>query len=331
MSDFMIEMMQHDFNVEVIAQKENAHLMLGIRGSHYHFVESIQDGSFNTMDQHHIPRFQMAYWFDSLSRNKDVTSVRPLSANISPSFRLTLSADDQVGFSSVVDYILKEKDSEKFFKAVKKDIARLRKAKKLIKTKGKKFYLDGIKTMSGRRIESGLLDYEDLQIIAFDYLLLDTLRKKPVFGIYIMYSHLIDNNTDFPNEEFDKMALRLASIRTEDMSHGVSLLFTDVQKKFFSKQIWGKGVKIPTEDVSILLREFYTNLNPYQKIEFKILHVLHRTVILLLIGFIFQSITLSKYIELNTQSEQPDSEREQRIRYESNVIQMFIDKFFNKK
>lgn len=331
MSDFMIEMMQNDFNVEVIAQKENAHLMLGIRGSHYHFVESIQDGSFNTMDQHHIPRFQMAYWFDSLSRIKEASSVRPLSAKISPSFRLTLFEDDQIGFSSVVDYILKEKDSEKFFKAVKKDIARLRRANKLIQSNDNGYYLDGITTQHGRSIETGLLDVEDLQMIAFDYLLHKSVGRKPFFGIIMMYNKLIDGDLAISDEDFMEMASWLDFFNPEEVEEEYLKLFSSVQKKHFQKQIWGKRSKVSQEEATGLFKDLYMKLNPIEKVQFKTLYELHGTFFFLSIAFIFQDIKMANYIELCARGQQPDSTWEQKIRYESNVVQMFNDKFFSKK
>ncbi|MEI6173240.1 MAG: hypothetical protein WCR01_05760 [Bacteroidota bacterium] len=331
MSDFMVEMMQHDFKVEVIAQKENAHLMLGIRGSHYHFVESIQDGSFNTMDQHHIPRYQMAYWFDSLSSNKEATSVRPLSANISPSFRLTLFADDQVEFSSVVDYILKEKDSEKFFNAVKKDVSRLRRAKTLIQSNDNGFYIDGITTQKGLPIETGILDEDDLLMIAYDYLLYKSLRKQPEFGLYVMYSYLIDNQFEIPENNFMVMACQLHGIGYDELSPEEGNFFMNVQKKYFPKQIWGKQAKVTQEETARVIKEVYTNLDPVKKVQFKSLSEAHGTYVFVLIAYIFQNIKMSSYIELCTRGHQPDSIWEQKIRYDSNVIQMFIDKFFSKK
>jgi len=327
MDTFMIDMIRNDFNVEVIAQNEPNCLLLGIRGTHYHFVEYVKEGQFSSIYQHHIPRYSMAYWFDSLVTNGKATSIRPLSAPLLQQFQLTFFPDNQTGFSSNTDYIIPENLTGQFLKAVKKDISRLKRARKLVKTENGSTFLEEITSLRNNPFEVGILNEDDLVIVAYDFLLYRSLRKKQPSILHYMYSQLIDGDESIPDENIRKMAAWLTAIDPGEVQDADLKLFLDIQEKNFPKKIWGDQVKINREEAADVIRDVYNNLGLVRQAQFKTLYFLHGTFVFLLFGYIFQSISLPKYIELCTVGHQPDSTWEQKVRYESAVVQIFQDAF----
>lgn len=318
--NFMKEMIQHDFNVRLLSEVDDAIMLAGIRPTYYHLITH----SDMCLSQYHIPRYTMAYRLGYLLNNEWNQPDRPMHFEL---INRRIDAVDfsggNYGFYTLSRYFkFNGEFSETFLKEVKKDISLLQKAGKMVKSDNTGVFIEGINTPSGSVLRHK--DNEDLLIaVAFDYLL-SKGKKRLSFGIYELYCNTIDRKYNLSIKDFREMADFLEYVDPEKLDTYVSDAFNKLQEKFFTKPVWGKGIKVDRDDTVNVLKEVHKKMNPGQKVIFKTLFKNDHCFVMLILAFIYGLIDVYTYCDQITGCYQPDSKEEQSIRMDSNMIQLFI-------
>ena len=351
----MKDILQHDFKVTILCEEEDANMYVGYRPAYYQFLVEQDVYLFH----YHIPRYLFASRFGTVIEMNWNKPDFPLLMEITKTMGALKFTDEIYGLSAAGRHFkIKKESALKFHKELDKDFTKFMKASKLIKKKKSGYYLEGIVTPGGSEIVHK--DESYLHPVAFDYL----LSKKKHFGIYELYSDVIDGNTELTDNDFGAMADFLAGSlesykkyqqeiikRKEEaennfkaaflydfevVSNGLTRsqieqetekmfeLYGKVQEVCLDKPVWGKDIKTNKNVVEKGIRKAFNNLTPEQKVVFKSLYELHRSTAFLILAFIHQIIDADKYCEPLTRGYQPDSKEEQSIRMESNMIQFFL-------
>jgi len=317
MKDYLRDILQHDFNVQVLSENEEAILFIGYRKAHYHLVVS----SGNNLSQHHIPRYYMATQFRSVYGVEWNFPDRPLHNEINHRLHAINFSGNEYGFYTNAGYFKINDDAkQEFFNEVAKDIELLEQAGNLVKKTESDFLLHRIKTPNGKNITHTNND-KLLTAVAFDYLLFKGKKKQP-YGLYKLYSNVIDKENELKSMDFKRMVQFLNMIDPDKMDESIVEPFDRVQSSFFEAKIWGKGISFNADIAQKSIEKAFEKLTDIQKVMFIALNQLHGAACLHIFSFILNEIDVYQYCYPITQCYQPDSKEEQMIREEANMVEL---------
>lgn len=348
MDDFMLMMMESDFNVSILSKNEDSALMAGIRITHYHFLEyktkffnpdnqeNISEGGFvqnthhqgvhnmNIIHQHHIPKYQLALSFDMLFRTKWNEPDRPLVAELSNRIWAAKFSEEKYAFiiGNVV-YHLKDIDNNLIFSEIKKDVKRLNNANNLIRWDDGKCYLNDFNTINGSPIESPDGNDSLIQAIGFELKLFKEKRVKPRLGLYTLYSVMQDERYTFEAKQLKEYANGLTDCYLNSGNNYFLELIYRIQKSYFKEPVFNNGVIPDNKNVFKQIKLAYQNLKPYQKVILHQLYPVNGITFLVCYAFICDEIDLYEFNDMINKGYQPDSKVEQQNRYETNVLKLF--------
>ena len=321
-NDFMLDVIQSDFNVKLLMQKEDARIFYGFKNGYVHFVKEYG----NYIVQQHIPRFEFARCFMILFRNKIENNQKSPADKFNSKFMVAKYSEE---LYSIIfgkhTFQLSLYEADEFFNEIKIDVQKYQKAQKTIKLFDEILCLETPLTVNGNYFISKDRNIDHLTAIAFENQIFKNLSTKPPVSIYAMYSKVIDENYEITSEEFTELAQTYRYYNPDEMSDELKSVFLKIQKKF-SFPDFNAG----TDQIKKKMELIHNLLTPIQKAQFAEIYDLQRgTPFFMMLALITNIIDASEYIEMVSPGLQPDSEFEQKIRYETNIIVSFGKLFRN--
>ena len=317
-----------DFGVELIHKTENEALFVAKRKFYWHFVgvKLTSENGFihNVLVQQHIPRYVMCEVIDSLKKIDHIAQDQAKAGRVTRTHECERVGIYSVGNSRYgFDLIYVHQGlSKEFCEYLEEDLVAFEVAKSKVKFVDDLYVLPRSKSYSKKPVSAK--SKRLIEAIAFERVTCKKLDARN-FGIYSafctwkdfceegikdrhFYEALVDGQYKYDAEEFyygDFMDLAL-----------------NVQNDFLDKPIWGKGIKVDRDVAVDILVKGMSQLTSIQLTQFSLMMGMHESGLFLSLAQVLGLNSYEKYIEWKTQSYQPDSEYEQDLRYEIEIIKL---------
>jgi len=320
MEDFMIDVIPSDFDVKILSNQEDACLFYGFKKGYVHFVKYY--GQY--VVQQLIPRFEFARCFEILFRTTIDNPAMPVADEFNTRFMAAkYSQEDYTIFYGKHVSPLKLSESVEFFKDIQKDVKKYKTAMKSVKTEGNKCFPSNIASSFGSELYTEDGNSDILAAIAFENQIFKNLTATPPVSIYVLYSLLLEKRYKYSSSEFAKMADRHFNQAPEELGEDLKNIYEKVQSHYFSDLSADTGKEYTKIEKTNKIKKIYNSLKPYQKSQFVLLFDHYGDPFFLSIAFVSDIIDAFEYSDIISRGYQPDSNQEQSIRYESNVIASF--------
>jgi hypothetical protein len=322
------EVIPSDFHVDLIFKVKDRALFAAKRKFHWHFVratsETIDSFTNNDIAQRHIPRFLMCEVISSLKRFDEL--VRDENNNGLP---LSSYESDQVGMYSVdlgrynIDLIkTPEGLPNEFCEFLEEDLAVFELAKSKVKFENDLYVLPRSKSYTKKTVASK--SRRLIEAIAFER---ETCKKLDArqFGIYSAFCTWKDFCEDVIEERhfYEELVDGQFEYDAEDSGYGDFMdLALKVQIQLLDKPIWGVGINVDRDEAVNLLAKGMSQLTSIQLAQFTLMNGMHQGGLFLPLAQVLGLNSYEKYVEWKTDDYQPDSEEEQGLRYEIEIIKL---------
>ena len=314
MADFMIRIIEHDFNVKILSKNEGSVLYYGFKESFVHFVLYEQ----HTIYQAHIPRLKCAIGFEYLMEKSEAS---PCDYQASNSILFTEAGENQFQITFGKNtFELSPQDQPDFFAAVNADIKAYKQAYEVI---DKGSFNKSITKIDSYTKKPVLLKPENLHLLLvflFEQLISENEKSTGSFSFPELCNNLWENKLTLSGPAFRKMAESLGQYSLGPDSD----LFQIIQYNVFGEFFWSNDSAKSVDEVSKILKDGYKKLTQTQKAAFKALHKGHKVPVLLIFGFVTGEISFTDYLKYTTHSLQPDSREEQKIRMDATMVDYFF-------
>jgi hypothetical protein len=339
-NDFMIQMIQNDFDVELLAASEDSALFGALREggnqtvstpngpwmSHvmgvWHFVAVTGGGNVLQTRQWHIPRYEMARemeqrkkvfdQFGDRSSSPIVGDVAGLHMRTASPAELTIHLPGGVIF--VVDPAFTQK--------LQSDIGLLKKARADVRERAEEFFIPDLKTAADHPVESPSPSL--LAAIAMEKLMVPKMEAGN-FGIYSAYCTYrdFDASVEFPQSGVRELVDTQLAYNPEDILDDICDMFAEVQKKLLREPIWGKSVCMSADQAVPILAAGMAKLTRAQRTQFILMNGMHGAGLFLPLAAVLGLCSFEQYGDYMCQGMAPDSPDEQERRIEIAYIRLF--------
>jgi hypothetical protein len=339
-NDFMIQMTQNDFDVELLGTSEDAALFGALRKggnqtvstpngpwmSHvmgvWHFVAVTGGGNFLQTRQWHIPRYEMAREMEQRKQAFDQfvdRSSSPIAGEIS-GLHMRMANPNELAIHLPGGEILPVDPA--FTHKLQSDIGLLEKARASVHERGGEFFIPDLKTAADHPIESSSQNL--LIAIALEKLMVPKMEAGN-FGIYSAYCTYrdFDASVEFPQSGILELVDTQLAYRPESISDDICAMFADVQKKLLSEPIWGKGVRMSADQAVPILAAGMAKLTRAQRTQFILMNGMHGAGLFLPLAAVLGLCSFDQYGDYMCQGMAPDSPQEQERRTETAYINLF--------
>jgi hypothetical protein len=323
-TEFMMQMIPSDFEVEQVAEEKNWILFAAQKKDFFHFVEYDTKGT--SVTQHHIPHLSVARAIETVESGlSELTEdgqayVAPVQGEVSIASRnggemFLVIQGDSVPFS-VLGGGLDER--------LKGVFPTLLAARKKVVLEDGLYGLTGATTHEGNALSSVSKDL--IEGIAFEKALRRRLNARD-FGLYSAFC----THMDFP------CALGTNSCIKEFLDNhfecygggfpdnGLVEVAQEVQNKLFPFPIWGPGIAVDSVRAIEALQAAVAKLDPVQATQVVLLNGMHGGSIFLTMATVTGIVTVDQYKDFQAADFAPDSEEEQFLRISTSFIELFGD------
>lgn len=339
-NDFMIQMTQNDFDVELLGTSEDAALFgalrtggnqkvstpNGPRMSHvmgvWHFVAVTGGGNFLQTRQWHIPRYEMAREMEQRKQAFDQFGDRsnsPIAGEIS-GLHLRMAFPDELAIHLPGGVALPVDPA--FTQKLQSDISLLEKARAGVHERAGEFFIPGLKTAAGHPVESPSQSL--LSAIALEKLTVPKI-KAGNFGIFSAYCAYRDFDMALQMRESSIHELLETQLAydPESISEEICNMFAEVQKRLLSEPIWGKGIRMSVDQAAPILAVGMAKLTRAQRTQFILMNGMHGSGLFLPLAAVLGVCSFEQYGDLMCQGMAPDSPEERERRIETAYIALF--------
>lgn len=332
----MWQMIQNDFDVQLISEDGDRRLFAERREKVWHFVKSVpgessdpENGHFNwDIGQSHVPRYSMAVAVKQLREFNTLTRD-----HFSADDRVVTPSSDKVGIYSrgknSYDIKLLETESgwpAKFVEAIEEDIHVLEECEAQIELKDGLFYLVDTTTPAGYPVASNCRDF--IEAVAFERAVLGELDPQQIsaFGIFCVWRDLIIEEK-LPDDYCEQLVKNQFQYSAEDFEGSPFLdLAMHAQGALLERPIWGlkddEAIEMDVDEATEILSDGMSKLNSYQLTQFYGMDQLHQAGLFLPMAMVLGLMPWEQYIVWKTQGYQPDSYEEQSFREATAFIKM---------
>jgi hypothetical protein len=339
-NDFMIQMTQADFDVELLAASEDSALFGALREggnqtvstpngpwmSHvmgvWHFVAVTGGGNFLQTRQWHIPRYEMAREMEQRKKAFDQFGNRsssPIVGDIA-GLHMRMASPTELAIHLPGGVILTVDPA--FTQKLHSDIGLLEKARADVRERAGEFFIPDLKTAADNPVESPSQSL--LAAIAMEKLMVPEMEAGN-FGVYSAYCTYRD--FDDPVQMSDELIRELTETQLaydpESISDDICDMFADVQKKLLSEPIWGKGVRMSVDQAAPILAAGMAKLTRAQRTQFILMNGMHGAGLFLPLAAVLDVCSFEQYGDYMCQGMAPDSPEEQERRIETAYIALF--------
>ena len=339
-NDFMIQMTQNDFDVELLGTSEDAALFGALRKggnqkvstpngpwmSHvmgiWHFVAVTGGGNFLQTRQWHIPRYEMAREMEQRKQAFDQFGDRsssPIAGEIS-GLHMRMANPNELAIHLPGGEILPVDPA--FTHKLQSDIGLLEKARASVHERGGEFFIPDLKTPGGHPVESP--NQSLLTAIALEKLMVPKMEAGN-FGIFSAYCTYRD--FDASVQMSDKLIRELAETQLaydpENISDEICDMFAQVQKQLLSEPVWGKGIRMSVDQAAPILAAGMAKLTRAQRTQFILMNGMHGAGLFLPLAAALGVCSFDQYGDYMCQNMAPDSPEERERRTETAYIRLF--------
>jgi hypothetical protein len=327
-SSIVAQIIPSDFDVDLIYKAKNTALFAAKRKFHWHFVratsENINGHINNDIAQRHIPRFVMCEVIHSLKKFDDIARDSNNQGMPIGSYE-----SDQVGMYSVdkgrynINLIqTPEGLPNHFCKRLEEDLAVFETAKSKVKFENDLYVLPRSKSYTKKPVAAKSRRF--IEAIAFER---ETCKKLDPrqFGIYSAFCTWKDFSEDVIKERhfYEELVDDQFEYDAEDSDYGDFMeLALNVQNTLLERPIWGSKLKVDREEAVDILTKGMAQLTSIQLAQFTLMNGMHQGGLFLPLAQVLGLNSYEKYIQWKTDGFQPDSEEEQGLRYEIEIIKL---------
>ena len=318
----------NDFDVDLIYRTKDTALFSAKRKFHWHFVrattETIDGFTNNDITQRHIPRFVMCEVIHSLKSFDDLARDPHNKGMPIASYK-----SDQVGMCSVdkglynIDLMQTPEGLPKnFCECLEEDLMAFELAKSKVKLEDDLYVLPKSKSFTKKPVASK--SKRLIEAVAFER---DTCKKLDArqFGIYSAFCTWKDFCEGVIKERhfYEELVDGQFEYDAEDSGYGDFMdIALKVQNQLLDKPIWGVGINVDRDEAVDLLAKGMSQLTSIQLAQFTLMNGMHQGGLFLPLAQVLGLNSYGNYIEWKTYEFQPDSDEEQGLRYEIEIIKL---------
>jgi uncharacterized protein (TIGR02145 family) len=314
MDDFMIDVIPHDFEVELLRKEEDVCLFYRFKRGIVHFVKDFD----NSIVQQHISRVTLARYLERFFHSDMGTPDKPMAVPLNENVLIRKFTEDtiQLQFGQHTFEFTFDSDKE-FFAILKQEAENYRKAVSEVKFQNESCFLEKIKTVDGNRMESIECNSDMLTAIAFEYLISEPKTSKTSISFWELYSWYKEGDIEISSNWTDHMA-QFYACKDEDL---LSIYSALLRSKYLDS--FGEDEAVEPDNCSDLIALALKRLSSVQKIQFKTLYSLFHHPFVLPLAWVTGVMDTYDYKDITGGGFQPDSENVQFLSYVLAVLEDF--------
>jgi len=320
----MVGMIEADFDVSVVYEKNDAALFAALYEHVWHFVRWIGRDGENQVHQCHIPRYSMALAARHLLQMNETRPVgmqsQPLCTNLNQATLLCIRAQNQFD----IDLLMTDEGlPPMLLKDILTDVESIEVAGEAVVRNAEGLYLlPGEQTYKGAPVMHASRAL--IEAVAFERRVRGELDATGTFGLYSAFCTMVD----YPMES-DVWIQELAALVDqqrqfdpasfpEDVLNGIS----DAQRDVMNRPIWGFDNVMAEEDALGIVLDGMKTLSAAERAQVMLLGGMQDSGLLLPMATATHRVSYERYIGLLTGGYQPDSEEEQQIRSAVAIVEL---------
>ncbi len=322
------EVIPSDFDVDLILRTKNKALFAAKRKFYWHFVRATSetnDGyTHNDIVQRHIPRFLMCEVISSLRKFDELVRDDTNKGLALSSYEMELVGMYSVdlGRYNITLSPTPEGLPNEFCEFLEEDLPVFELAKSKVKFEDDLYVLPRAKSYTKKPVASK--SRRLIEAIAFERETIKKLNARQ-FGIYSAFCTWKDFCEDVIKERhfYEVLVDGQFEYDAEEFDYGDFMdLALNVQNELLDKPIWGTGIKVDRDEAVDILAKGMSQLTSIQLAQFNLMNGMHQGGLFLPLAQILGLNSYEKYVEWKTEGYQPDSEQEQGLRYEVEIIKL---------
>ncbi len=304
-NEAMKNFIQRDFEVDILLNEDGNALFYARRPKVWHFISYVyDDDNYRSINQIHIPRYEIAEFVDSLMKNNSLRASEVFAGH---------------SWKELLIDVLKRKGS--FLEELSEDVSLLNLSREKIEKKGEVYVLPEERTYksnyvqdkSRRLIEAisfekdlkGLLDAEDFE----------------VYSAFCTYVDFVKDQNFLSNERIISLVQGQLEYLAEDLPANYVSLVETIQKQLMTGFIWKRNYSIPAHEAAEILKGAMSKLSDIQLAQFCLMSGMHNDGLFLPFGTAAKIVPFEQYNDFQTSGFQPDSNEAQQLRTESAFIE----------